>query len=120
VALAGQALISLVMALVTLAGVWPDWAYFPAFLFWTTSIFFMAGLTVGNLNAIAMEPLGHIAGMAASMTSAVSTVVAVMIAAPIGLAFDGTPVPLAFSIAAMTLVGFGLMKLMTRRQPAEA
>ncbi len=118
-AFAGQALISLLMGVTTLAGLWPDWAYFPAFLVWTTSLFFMGGLTVGNLNAIAMEPLGHIAGMAASMTTALSTVLAVAIAAPIGLAFDGTPVPLAFSVAAMTALGFLLMKAMSGARVAE-
>ena len=120
VAMAAQAVAALVMALVTLMGLWPDWAYFPAFLLWTTSIFFMGGLTIGNLNAIAMEPLGHIAGMAASMTSAVSTVLAVLIAAPIGLAFDGTPVPLAFGVSAMTAVGYLLMRAMKQRKLAEA
>ena len=114
-ALAVQAGLALVMALVTFGGLWPDWAYFPAFLIWTTSIFFMGGLTIGNLNALAMEPLGHIAGMAASMTSAVSTVLAVMIAAPIGLAFDGTPVPLAFSVAVLSALGYGLMRMMATR-----
>jgi len=115
VALGAQAVVSLGMAVVTYAGLWPDWAYFPAFLVWTTGIFFIGGLTVGNLNALAMEPLGHIAGMAASMTSAVSTVLAVMIAAPIGLAFDGTPVPLAFSVAVLTALGYGLMRMMKVR-----
>lgn len=114
-ALLTQAVLSLLMAVMTLNGLWPDWACFPAFLIWITSIFFMGGLTPGNLNALAMEPLGHIAGMAASMTSAVSTVLAVLIAAPVGLAFDGTPVPLAFSVAVLAALGFGLMQLMVQR-----
>ena len=54
----------------------------------------------GNLNALAMEPLGHVAGLAASITSAIATVASVMLAVPVGLMFDGTQVPLLFGVAA--------------------
>ena len=71
---------------------------FLVFLVWQFTLFFQNGLTIGNLNAIAMEPMGHIAGMAASILGAISTVLAVILAAPIGLSFDGTPLPLAIGI----------------------
>jgi DHA1 family bicyclomycin/chloramphenicol resistance-like MFS transporter len=70
----------------------------------------MAGLTIGNLNALAMEPVGHIAGMAASVTGAISTVGAVLLAAPLGVAFDGTPLPLMVGVALFA----GLAWLMAR------
>jgi DHA1 family bicyclomycin/chloramphenicol resistance-like MFS transporter len=75
----------------------------------------MAGLTFGNLNALAMEPVGHIAGVAASLVSSVATVLAVLIAVPIGLAFDGTPVPLAFGVCICTLIGTALMLTLPKR-----
>ncbi|WP_170325116.1 multidrug effflux MFS transporter [Ruegeria arenilitoris] len=87
---------------------------FAVFVFWQTSIFFMAGMTMGNLNAIAMEPMGHIAGMAASVIGAVSTVLAAAIAAPIGLLFDGSLTPLTTGILVMSVTGFGLMLHMGR------
>ena len=87
----------------------PETVRFAFFVFWQTSIFFMVGMTLGNLNAMAMEPLGHIAGMAASMLSGVSTVLAMVFAIPIGLAFDGTPQPLATGILTLIAVGLGLM-----------
>lgn len=68
---------------------------FAIYVVWIVSIFYQAGLTIGNLNALAMEPMGHIAGMVASMLAAIATVVAVIIAVPIGLAFNETPVPAA-------------------------
>ncbi|MFC7705135.1 MFS transporter [Plastorhodobacter daqingensis] len=71
---------------------------FPIFFLWTVSVFFMAGVTFGNLNTLALEPMGHIAGMAAAAVGAVSTVLAVLVAAPIGLAFDGTPLPLMIGV----------------------
>lgn len=87
---------------------------FALFVFWQTTIFFMAGVTIGNLNAIAMEPMGHIAGMAASVIGSIATVLAVVIAAPIGLLFDGSITPLTFGTLAMCIIAFGLMIHMGR------
>lgn len=115
VALGAQMLVSGAFALATALGLWPEAAYFWAYLFWTTSVFFITGLTIGNLNALALEPVGHIAGMAASMTAAISTILAVGLAVPIGLAFDGTPVPLMTAVTVLCAVGWGLMKLIPRR-----
>ncbi|SHH16550.1 multidrug effflux MFS transporter [Marivita hallyeonensis] len=90
--------------------------YFAAFVLWQISLFFQAGMTIGNLNAIAQEPMGHIAGMAASVISAVSTVGAVFLAAPVGLLFDGTPIPLAVAIFLEAAAGLVLMQLMMQRE----
>ncbi|MEM8823494.1 MAG: multidrug effflux MFS transporter [Pseudomonadota bacterium] len=79
-------------------GVLPDAVQFPLFMLWQVGSFALAGLTIGNLAAIAMLPMGHIAGMASSIISAVSTVLAVMIASAIGLSFDGTPLPLMVGV----------------------
>jgi DHA1 family bicyclomycin/chloramphenicol resistance-like MFS transporter len=87
---------------------------FYAFSLWQLTVFFSVGLTIGNLNAMAMEPLGHMAGNAASVMGALSTIFGVIIAAPISLAFDGTPQPLVMSIGALALVGFMLMLHMRR------
>jgi DHA1 family bicyclomycin/chloramphenicol resistance-like MFS transporter len=72
-------------------------ANFYGFFVWAVSIFFMAGVTFGNLNALAMQHMPHLAGMTASIVAALSTLGAVMIAAPVGLAFHGTPTPLMFA-----------------------
>ncbi len=95
---------------------------FFVFAIWQAYVFFQAGLTIGNLNAIAMEPMGHIAGMAASVIGAVSTVLAAMIASPIGLLFDGTIRPLIGAVFVMALMAFVVMRYMGRveaRLPAE-
>ncbi len=95
-------------------------ALFGVFAVWQCCVFFMAGTTLGNLNAIAMEPMGHIAGMAASVIGAVATVLAAAIAAPVGLLFDGSLLPLSGGICIMSAIGFGLMLHMGRieaRQP---
>lgn len=95
---------------------------FAIFAFWQAYLFFQAGLTIGNLNAIAMEPMGHIAGMAASVIGSVSTVLAAAIASPIGLLFDGTIRPLVGAIFVMACCAFLVMRYMGRveaRLPAE-
>ncbi|OWU80338.1 multidrug MFS transporter [Loktanella sp. 22II-4b] len=102
--------IQLVLSLVTLLMngplSWPEGLAFPAWIFWQTSIFFTAGMTIGNLNALAMEPLGHIAGTAASAIGAFSTIVGVLLSVPVAAAYDGTPFWLAFG--AVLVVGSGL------------
>lgn len=87
---------------------------FYAFALWQLTVFFSIGLTIGNLNAMAMEPLGHMAGTAASVMGALSTIFGVILAAPIGLAFDGTPFPLVLSVGVLALIGFVLMLHMRR------
>jgi len=85
---------------------------FGFFVLWQTCLFFQAGLTLGNLNALAMEPMGHIAGMAASVVGAVSTVVAAAATAPLGTLFDGTERPLILSVLIMAIAAFLLMLYM--------
>lgn len=109
-----QVISSTAMVLLGLAGL-PPLPAFAVYLVWTTGVFFGTGLTLGNLNALALEPVGHIAGMASSVTGAISTVCAVAIAAPLGLAFDGTPVPLASGVAVLSACGYGLMRSLPGR-----
>lgn len=83
---------------------------FALFFLWSTGVFFMAGVTFGNLNALALQKMGHIAGLATSAVSAVSTVGAVLIAGPVGQAFDGTPAPVMIGVLASSTVAWLLMR----------
>ncbi|MBW6507445.1 MAG: MFS transporter [Rhodobacteraceae bacterium] len=98
-------------ALMLAAMALPQGAGFAVFFVWAVSLFFMAGVTFGNLNALAMQHMGHLAGMTASVVMAVSTVVAVAIAAPIGLAFDGTPMPVVLGALLASALAWVLMGL---------
>jgi DHA1 family bicyclomycin/chloramphenicol resistance-like MFS transporter len=51
----------------------------------------------GNINAIALEPLGHIAGMAASLFGVVTTTIATILGGVVGQTYNGTVIPLAFA-----------------------
>lgn len=99
IALTVQAVFSALVAVVLLLWAVPGQAGFVVFLVWICGVFFMVGFTLGNINAIAMEPLGHIAGMAASVISSLATVIGVALAVPLGLAFDGSVGPLATGVA---------------------
>ncbi|WP_432472564.1 multidrug effflux MFS transporter [Amphritea sp. HPY] len=57
-------------------------------------VFFSVGLLFGNLSALAMEPLGHIAGIGAGLVSSLSTLIALIPGVLIGQLFDGTVMPL--------------------------
>ncbi|MGI9389552.1 MAG: multidrug effflux MFS transporter [Boseongicola sp.] len=94
----------------------PD-ASFGMYIVWQTAVFYMAGLGIGNMNALAMEPMGHIAGMAASIISAVATVLSVLIAAPISLAFDGTPLPAALGVLAGTALAIVFINMLRDLAP---
>ena len=52
------------------------------------------GFLIGNLNALAMQPLGHIAGLGAAVVGAVSTIIAVPIAIMVGNLYQNTSLPL--------------------------
>ena len=60
---------------------------------------------MGNLTALAMEPVGHIAGTAASLISAIATVGSVILAAIVGQLFDGTLLVMIVGIGTFTLLG---------------
>lgn len=108
-AYAMQIIVSGLFMLALWTDVLPPALRFPAFFLWAVSLFMMAGLTFGNLNALAMQRKGHIAGMTASVVSAVSTLLAVVIAAPVGLAFDGTAMPVAVAAFVCSTLAWLLM-----------
>jgi MFS transporter, DHA1 family, multidrug resistance protein len=68
--------------------------------------FFCSGMLFGNFNAMAMEPMGHIAGMAAAISGSLSSAIGVFFGAIAGRFYDGTMYPLAFAFFAFGLVAF--------------
>ena len=83
------------------------------------SCFFCLGLLFGNLNALAMQPLGDTAGTGAAIIGFTSTLISLPIALLIGRAYDGsfTPIVVGFTLcAAVSLV----MHLLTTRARSAA
>ncbi len=105
-----QTVISTIMVILFVGDLIPEALQFPAVIFWATSVFAMAGVTFGNLNALALQKMGHIAGTTASVVSAFSTFGAVAIAAPVGLLYDGTPRPMMVATLLCSALAFTLMR----------
>jgi DHA1 family bicyclomycin/chloramphenicol resistance-like MFS transporter len=56
--------------------------------------FFFFGILFGNLNALALQPLGHIAGVANSVISSIQTLISVFIGGLIGYLYNESAIPL--------------------------
>ena len=69
----------------------------------------IARVFIGNLNALAMEPLGHIAGLGAAVVASLSTFISVPLGALVGQCFDGT---MFARIAAFAFFGAGAFAAM--------
>jgi DHA1 family bicyclomycin/chloramphenicol resistance-like MFS transporter len=68
-------------------------------------IFFFFGIMFGNLNALAMEPLGRIAGLGSAVVGSVSTLMSVMLGVIVANAYDGTILPLVAGFSVLSVCG---------------
>lgn len=62
-------------------------------------VLFFVGLVFGNMTSIAMEPLGHLAGVGAAVVGAFSTIISVILAVTIGSFYTNTVTPLVIGFA---------------------
>lgn len=85
-------------------GIW----LFMAYLMVT---FFCTGILFGNINALAMEPLGHVAGLASSLMGSVMTLVSLLLGYFIGYAYDGSVIPLVAGFGLLGALSLGMMRL---------
>ena len=91
-----------------------DKTAFVLYFTWQSMIFFQAGLTLGNLSALAMEPMGHIAGFTASVSGGIATVLAASLAMGVNVLFDGTPLPLIAYNLVLALIALSFTLVMIR------
>jgi MFS transporter, DHA1 family, multidrug resistance protein len=76
----------------------------PAFVVWAGLSFFLIAILFGNFNAIAMEPLGHLAGVGSAVIGSFSTFIAMGIGALIGAIYNQTLLPLIGSFAMLAVL----------------
>jgi DHA1 family bicyclomycin/chloramphenicol resistance-like MFS transporter len=67
--------------------------------------FFGIGLLFGNLNALAMQPLGHIAGTGAAIVGGLSMLISLALGTAIGQSYNGTVLPLVVGFALLSGLG---------------
>lgn len=89
----------------------PPLAMFMAYML---IVFFCNGLMFSNFNALAMEPMGHIAGSAAAVIGSLTSLVSVLIGTPIGRAYDGTVTPVIGGLTVLTFLSLATMTWIER------
>jgi DHA1 family bicyclomycin/chloramphenicol resistance-like MFS transporter len=78
------------------------------------------GLVGANAGALAMEPMGHIAGTASALQGLLSTVGAALIGLVIGQLFNGTTVPLVAGFAICGALGLAVAAWANAGLPAHS
>ncbi len=72
--------------------------------------FFCIGILFGNLNAIAMTPLGHIAGTGSAVVGSLSNLISVPLAVLIGRCYNGTTLPLIGGFAVLSILSVFIIR----------
>jgi DHA1 family bicyclomycin/chloramphenicol resistance-like MFS transporter len=72
--------------------------------------FFGIGVLFGNLTALAMQPLGAIAGTGSALVGATSMLISLLLGTVIGQVYNGTVMPLVIGFAALSLCSLGVAR----------
>jgi DHA1 family bicyclomycin/chloramphenicol resistance-like MFS transporter len=84
-------------------------------------LFFCFGMAFGNSNALAMETLGHIAGVGSAVVGTITSLMSLILGTLIGQAYDGTVLPLIGGFAVLGLGSLAIIRWTERaRQQAIA
>lgn len=111
-ALLGFTAIAIVHAFVAIAGQESVYTFVPL----QAAMMFCFGLTMGNFGAMAMDPVGHIAGTASSVQGFITTLGGAVLGLWIGQRFDGTVVPLTASFAILGILAICAVLITERGQ----
>jgi len=93
----------------------------PVFLFFAmmAAIFVSFNFIMSNFGALAMAPLGEVAGTAASTQGFLQMVIGAALGAIIGQLYDGTPVPMAAGFVILSLLAGVIVVLGTGKNLQE-
>jgi DHA1 family bicyclomycin/chloramphenicol resistance-like MFS transporter len=89
-----------------------------ALMSYLLAAFFCTGILFGNMNALAMTPLGHIAGVGSAVVGFLQTAVSLAIGTAIGQSYDGTVLPLIGGFAALSSAAILATRWAERAHPA--
>lgn len=104
-ALYGIVILSLLACLFELSSSAP--VPFAVFVIYCLLCFFCVGILFGNLNALAMEPLGHVAGTGAAVVGAGSTIISVVLGSLIGQLIGDDVLPMFLGFLGTSLATLG-------------
>lgn len=111
-ALLGLLVVASAMSLVSLAGRPPLIVFGPLMAL----AFFCFGLMFANFNAIAMHPMAHVAGTAASLIGFSSTLTGAFLGWIVGRLFDGTVRPLAIGFLLLGIAALACVLVVEGRK----
>lgn len=89
----------------------------PVFMVFIMSSAFCMGMLFGNFNALAMEPMGHLAGMASAVIGCVSLIISVTAGGIIGQLYSGTLLPVTLGFLILSLLSLLMMRLVEKKLP---
>lgn len=104
--------IFLALQLITTPNLW-------MFLAYAAVLFFCFGLVFGNVNAMAMEPMGHVAGIASAVIGASSSIISMIIGTAIGQMYDNTLVPMTCGFLILASLCLIILNFAKQRKLAE-
>ncbi|MES2822393.1 MAG: multidrug effflux MFS transporter [Pseudomonadota bacterium] len=84
------------------------------FLIYAAILFFCFGLMFGNLNAIAMEPMGHVAGIASAIIGSISSILSMFLGTLIGQLYNNTLIPVATGFLLLGIVSLLIMRIVDK------
>jgi MFS transporter, DHA1 family, multidrug resistance protein len=79
-------------------------------------LFYVIGILFGNMNALAMEPMGHIAGLASAVIASITTLMSMSLGGLIGSLYNGTVLPLVIGYAVLSLLALTTLLVTERRR----
>lgn len=79
------------------------------FMGYLTVTFFSFGVLFGGFNTLAIQPMGHIAGVATSVISSVQTLLSIAVGGVIGQCYNGTVLPLVLGFLLCGLTSLSIM-----------
>jgi DHA1 family bicyclomycin/chloramphenicol resistance-like MFS transporter len=91
-----------------------------AFIIMMSVTTFCFGLLFGNLNSLAMEPFGRLAGLASGTIGALNMIIGVLAGSVIGMSFNGTLIPMLAGFAVCSLVSLLLIRFATAHPITES
>ena len=90
------------------------------FLVYASVLFFSFGLVFGNINAMAMEPMGHVAGIAAAIIGSTSSIMSMFIGTVIGQMYNGTLIPVAAGFFIFACISMAILVFAKRYKQKQA
>lgn len=81
----------------------------PLFMVFAAVTLFCFGLIFGNMNALAMEPMGHIAGSAAALIGFITNLMSMSLGSFIGQLYNGTLVPIVAGFIVLSAISMCIL-----------